>query len=245
MTLYKNKYRVESARFKGWDYSSNGGYYITICVKNRASIFGYNENNKIILSNIGKIAEDCWRGIPDHFPFVKLDEFVIMPNHVHGIIFIEKNKCTYGSSSVCGLETENKSESVCGRESMHGPFSVPITVETQNLASLPLDMTRRCPPSRFDNSSRMHASRFDDPSHLERERSQFGPQSKNVASIIRGFKIGVTKYAVNNNISFKWQPRYYDHIISNDYDLNRIRQYIIDNPSNWVNDDNYITEVTP
>ena len=67
--------------------------------------------------------------------------------------------------------------------------------------------------------------------------SNFGPQSKNIASIIRKFKIGVTKYAMKNNIPFEWQSRYYDHIIRDENDLNRIRKYIIDNPSNWKMDE--------
>jgi len=73
----------------------------------------------------------------------------------------------------------------------------------------------------------------------------FGPQSKNIASIIRGFKIGVKKYAVNNNIPFKWQPRFYDHIIRDDNDLNRIRKYLTDNPLNWKNGENSLSETIP
>ncbi len=91
MIHYKNKYRVESARLKGWDYSSNGGYYITICVHNRECVFGNIEDRKMIMSDLGKIAEKYWLEIPHHFPFVKLDTYVVMPNHIHGIIFIEKN----------------------------------------------------------------------------------------------------------------------------------------------------------
>ncbi|HLD21564.1 MAG TPA: hypothetical protein VJB65_01575 [Patescibacteria group bacterium] len=60
-------------------------------------------------------------------------------------------------------------------------------------------------------------------------KNQFGPQSRNLASIVRGFKIGVTKYANNNNISFQWQSRYHDHVIRDEYDLNRIRTYIRNN----------------
>ncbi len=90
MALFKGKYRIESARLARWDYSSNGGYFITICVANRCSVFGDVKDKKMALSQLGKRAADCWQEIPVHFPFVKLDEFVIMPNHVHGIIFIDK-----------------------------------------------------------------------------------------------------------------------------------------------------------
>jgi REP element-mobilizing transposase RayT len=67
-------------------------------------------------------------------------------------------------------------------------------------------------------------------------KNQFGPQSKNLASIIRGFKIGVTKNARIINAGFAWQPRYHDHIIRTDESYQRIKQYINNNPKNWDND---------
>jgi len=73
-------------------------------------------------------------------------------------------------------------------------------------------------------------------------KNKFGPQSKNIASIIRGFKIGVTKFAKSQNIPFGWQPRFYDHIVRNEKDLNRIRQYIINNPAKWQDDTFYLQE---
>jgi len=94
MTLFANKYRIDSARLKGWDYSSPGYYFITICTKNRECVFGNTSNGKMILSDIVKTADNCWCEIPRHFPFVKLDEYVVMPNHVHGIIIIENNNNT-------------------------------------------------------------------------------------------------------------------------------------------------------
>jgi putative transposase len=67
-------------------------------------------------------------------------------------------------------------------------------------------------------------------------KNKFGPQSQNLASIIRGFKIGITKYARINGIDFYWQQRYYDHIIRNEIELERIRKYILENPSHWSSD---------
>ncbi len=88
MTLYKNKYRSETIRLKNWDYSSNGYYFITICTKNKECFLGEIINNEIILSDTGKIAYQNWLDIPNHFNNIEIDEFVIMPNHVHGIIII-------------------------------------------------------------------------------------------------------------------------------------------------------------
>ncbi len=217
VTLFANKYRIESARLKNWDYSSNGAYYITICVKDRECVFGNTSNGKIILSDIGKTAENCWCEIPRHFPFVNLDEYVIMPNHIHGIIIIEK-------PMICNV-------------SIKPVDFMGIPVETQDFASLPTQQPNV--PNETHATQQTHATHQSDATQQSdatkqsnEPSSNFGPQSKNIASIIRGFKIGVTKYAVKNNIPFEWQSRYYDHVIRDENDLNRIRKYIIENPSN-------------
>lgn len=85
---FQNKYRIPSARLQTWDYSSNGAYFITICTQNRQHFFGNIHNGVMQLSDIGKFAEHFWVEIPNHFPFVELGNFVIMPNHVHGILII-------------------------------------------------------------------------------------------------------------------------------------------------------------
>ena len=130
------------------------------------------------------MAEKFWNEIPNHFPFVKLDEIIVMPNHIHGIIIINKQN----------LE----------------PTKV---VETQDFASLQLQI----------------------------QSNKFGPQSKNIASIIRGYKIGVTKNVRKIINNFTWQPRFHDHVIRDDDELNQIREYIISNPQNWIKDDNYMS----
>ena len=88
---YLNKYRSESARLQTWDYGWNGSYFITICTKNRIHFFGEIENGKMILNEIGKLAHQFWAEIPKHFPFVELGNFVIMPNHTHGVLIINKS----------------------------------------------------------------------------------------------------------------------------------------------------------
>ena len=85
---FRGKYRIPSVRLRGYDYSQNGAYFVTICVKNCQHIFGKILNGKMKYSEIGKIARDYWRQIPDHFSFVMLGEWIIMPNHLHGIIII-------------------------------------------------------------------------------------------------------------------------------------------------------------
>ena len=170
--LFKDKYRVESARLQEWDYSRSGCYFVTICIKNREYMFGQIENDEMVLSEIGGVAKQCWREIPNHFSFVELDEFVIMPNHIHGIIVIAEN------------------------------------VETQNVASL-----------------------------QHKNPNKFEPQSNNLASIIRGFKVGVKKWATIQGINFEWQPRFHDRIIRDEKELWNVRNYIRHNHLKWDEDE--------
>src|ERR1039458_10380428 len=77
-----------SIRLKGYDYSSAGAYFITAVLQHRMHLFGCVSENGMQLSEAGKIAHRCWEEIPLHFPHTALDEFIIMPDHMHGIIVI-------------------------------------------------------------------------------------------------------------------------------------------------------------
>ncbi len=160
-------------RLKDWDYSADGAYFITICTKDRKHDFGKIKKERMFLSPIGKIAENFWKEIENIHKHVILDEFVVMPNHIHGIIFIQN-------------------ESV---ETRHWRVST---------------------------------------------QTQFGKlPPKSISSIINHFKGGTKKWANKNEYeNFMWQKNFYDHIVRNEEELNRIRQYIIDNPMNWENDRN-------
>lgn len=88
---FKNKYRIDSVRLKGYDYSSEGLYFVTICTRDKESFFGKILQNEILLSGLGEITDKIWNDIPDQFTNLFLGEYVIMPNHVHGIIGIEND----------------------------------------------------------------------------------------------------------------------------------------------------------
>lgn len=187
---YKGKYRIATTRASFWDYSWNGAYFVTLCTRNRIHYFGQVLGGKdtpayVALSPMGEIAHRCWLEIPAHFPFVRLEAFVIMPDHVHGIIIIEKPEEDAPSARA---ETED-------------------LVETENLPS------QRRP---------------------EGPKNRFGPQSKNLASIVRGFKVGVTKNARQLDPTFSWQPLYYDHIIQDGRAFENISLYIQNNPAAWA-----------
>ena len=80
-----------SIRLKGYDYSQNGFYYITICIKNRDHSFCTINNGEILISQCGEIADSIWKTIPLQFNYITLHEYIIMPNHIHGIIEIVHN----------------------------------------------------------------------------------------------------------------------------------------------------------
>ena len=79
-------------RLSKYDYSQEGAYYVTICTQDRRCMFGVIRDGMLVLNDYGCIADRCWREIPVHFPHVILDEFVIMPNHVHGILLISNKR---------------------------------------------------------------------------------------------------------------------------------------------------------
>lgn len=80
----------KSIRAKWWDYGWNGAYFITICTKDKQHFFGKIENKKMTLSSVGVITDVLWHQIPKYYPFVELAEFVVMPNHIHGILILDK-----------------------------------------------------------------------------------------------------------------------------------------------------------
>ncbi len=88
MKRYKNDYRIDSARLKSWDYTSPWWYYVTLNTKVHNMWFGEIVASKMELNELGLIANDNWLSIPEHYPEVELDYYVVMPNHIHGIIIL-------------------------------------------------------------------------------------------------------------------------------------------------------------
>jgi len=82
------KHHRRSIRLKGYDYTQPGAYYVTLCTEARQCLFGDVVKGEMRLNSLGHIAFTCWQAIPEHFPHVELDAFVVMPNHLHGILVI-------------------------------------------------------------------------------------------------------------------------------------------------------------
>lgn len=126
---FANKYRIPSARLQNWNYASEGAYFITICTKNRVNYFGEIENGKMVLSNKGIIADLMWYEIKNHAKNIKLGEFVVMPNHIHGILILNDNLNTTIVSNANVSPT------------------VSTTVETRHALSLPSEPSEPSKPS--------------------------------------------------------------------------------------------------
>ncbi len=105
---FQNKYRIESTRLKNWDYRNNGAYFITICTKNRKHYFGKIIDKRMELNGIGLFANNFWSEIPNHFPFVELGNFQIMPNHMHGILIINNSV----DALHCNVSNQNESDAL-------------------------------------------------------------------------------------------------------------------------------------
>ena len=91
MTKYKNKYRIETTRLKYWDYRNNGYYYVTILTKQKIKYFGFVKDGKVKLNVLGKIAAEEWLKTKEIRKNVDIDEWIIMPNHLHGILILDNN----------------------------------------------------------------------------------------------------------------------------------------------------------
>ena len=105
MKLYKGKYRIKSSRLASWDYTNNGYYFVTICTKNKKPFFGSIRDEKMELTQIGKIVADEWMRTEIVREYVIMDEWIIMPNHLHGILIIDRNDIT--TSFSCTLKPDS------------------------------------------------------------------------------------------------------------------------------------------
>ena len=164
-----NKKQRKTIRIKEYDYSRVGNYFITICTKNHCLFF----NNEVVR----QIAESKWIQIPNHFLNTVLDDWVIMPNHLHGIIFIGEKEPEKHPTRLINLKENN-------------------------------------PQNKYQ---------------------QVIPGS--IGVIVRSYKAAVSRECRSQGEDyFKWHRNYYEHIIRDDKELYRIREYIYNNPLNWVLD---------
>lgn len=184
MALYQNKYRIEPARLKDWDYSTPWWYYVTINTKNHKEYFGEVLNNNMVLNVLGKIVENCWLDIPKHYPNVELDNYVVMPNHIHGIIILNESS----------VETCHGKSLLHGKSLHHGKSLLPDHVSKYGKPiknSLPMVINH------FKGAIKRWCN--------QNGYNQFAWQARYYDRIIRNEKelFHIRKYIINNIL--KWE----------------------------------------
>ncbi len=100
---FQNKYRIASTRAPWWDYGQDAAYFVTICTAGRKHFFGDVVNGIMKLSHVGIIADLLWNGIKNHAKNIELDEYVVMPNHVHGILILNGNRVAHNVETTHAL----------------------------------------------------------------------------------------------------------------------------------------------
>ena len=179
-------HKRQSIRLKGYDYSQSGFYFITICCYQRESLFGEVINNQIILNNLGELVKEEWLKSAEIRKEIELDVFIIMPNHFHGIVIIDRQI--------------NKN---------------------------------------LDNHQNVGANGRLPLQTIQSSQQKISMKPKSLSSLIAGFKSATTKKINIIRDTPKnpvWQRNYYDRIIRNHESLERIREYIQNNPLSWEND---------
>ncbi len=179
-----NKYHRRSVRLRGYDYSRPGAYFFTLCLENKDEwLFGNVKHGEMQSTEFGNIVWDEWRRTPDMRCEMVLDSFVVMPNHIHGIIWIVSGR---------GIRPD--------APTMHAPIH---KIPTLTVAE------------------------------------KHGPSKRSLGAFAAGFK-SITTRRINEIRQTPrvpvWQRNYNEHIIHNEGELNRIRQYIAENPAKWERD---------
>jgi REP element-mobilizing transposase RayT len=227
---FQNKYRIPSARLQNWDYGSNASYFITICTAHREHYFGEIKNGEMILNEIGQLTKQFWMEIPNHFSFVELGNFVVMPNHVHGILIIDK--LNNGKMDV----SVDVPVDVPVDASVDVPVDVPVDVSVDVSVDASVDVeTLQCNVSTNPNPN-------PNPNAKNKKMADIAPKTGTISTIIRSYKSVVSKNARFIHADFAWQTRFHDHIIRNDESFQKISNYIENNPVNWVDDKFYKNE---
>lgn len=225
-----NIHHRKSIRLQGYDYAQAGLYFITICAYNKEHLFGEIEIGKngfpeMILNYAGNMASDCWLEIPKHFPNTVLHEYIIMPNHIHGIIEISKK----AENIACDKNIWAKNISPGLEKNFSPQFKSPSKTIGSIIRGFKIGVTKfiRYAPVRAKNISPQP-----DPSPQSERAKDFSPQS------VRAKNISPRLDKIISSIPI-WQRDYYDIIIRNEIAYQRISAYIINNPSNWKEDKFY------
>ncbi|WP_218079712.1 transposase [Anthocerotibacter panamensis] len=210
MTYDPTRHHRRSIRLKGYDYTQPGAYFVTMVTKDRAPILSYIIQGTVLLSPIGEIVHRCWYHLPKHFPNIQVTPFVVMPDHIHGIITINLDRPT---PSIPAPPTPEERKGNAFAEDMGGQES-----------SFAADaLPRQLSPSRQPSPSRQRPDLH-------------GSTPGSLAAILQNYKSITTRKANQHKQTpgtHLWQRDYYERIIRDTQELARIENYIHDNPRQW------------
>ena len=206
--------RRRAMRLRDYDYTQSGAYFVTICAQHRRCLFGTITDGKMRLSEIGEIVVECLNHIPQHFPSVELDACVVMPNHIHGII-------AWGIS-------------------LPGNPHLPDTTKDRR-GEVPLSALHKThivgAGSPRPSDTKMPTVGAGSPRPFQNNPNPINKTPlPSLGKIIAYFKYQSTKrinQRYNTPGTRRWQRNYHDHIIRDDPDLQRLREYIQINPMKW------------
>jgi REP element-mobilizing transposase RayT len=222
---FHNRYRPGSIRHKNWDYAAAGYYFVTICTRDKKPYFGRIREEGMVLDGWGHMAENLWKEIPLHFPRIRLDEFIFMPNHLHGILIIDTGEPGWESDDSL-VETRH---CLVSEHAPHSDLRSDIASASKrdeiNLLPGETTKTRQCLVS-TENA----------------EVRRLHNQGKGTLSAIVGAYKSICARTIRPLApDFAWQRNFYDRIIRNEKELDNIRRYIQGNPLKWK-DDKYFHE---
>ncbi|MEO7175047.1 MAG: hypothetical protein ABIV51_04335 [Saprospiraceae bacterium] len=263
MDKFQNKYRIPSARMQSWDYGANAAYFITICTHYRQHFFGdiignietKSDTSKagvstMQLNRLGQIAEKCWLEIPKHYPFIELGNFVVMPDHIHGILIVDKKEeetpklgvSTPKLDTTTKLDITTTKLDITTTKLDSNTTKLGITTTKQDITTTKLDITTTkldITTTKLDiNTTKLDTFTMDLDDFHKHKTGGKNPRWKpnSMGSIINQYKRIVTITARHINPDFAWQSRFHDHIIRNVQAFENIQNYISNNPMNWKGD---------
>lgn len=216
-------------RLKGYDYSSVGYYFLTICCQNRERFFGEIENGVMVLNDAGKMVEKWYSELENKYPDKRCHEMVIMPNHMH-----------------CIIENVSNAHETFQNDNLNDTFQRDAHVG-MSLRGRPVDENQCCTNNEIDNDEKRGCP-VDENNDYKTSSSQYGMQNKiygaSISDVMDWFKTMTTNEYIRGvkQLGWKrfnkkfWQRSFNDKIVHTDYSLDRIRKYIINNPSNWGKD---------
>ena len=244
---FQNKYRISTARVT-WHNYCEGMYFITICTHQHKPYFGRIvsrtglEENQLKLTEVGRIVKENLQQITCHYHYAEIPVFVIMPNHIHFIIIIDSPDNPNGDVAR-NVSTNNNNQTMphnrrdvaCYVSDI--PSYDPEKNVTRNYCNevSKRDLLREYPSDHTngDNNNQTMPQNGDVARNVSTDNGKqktISPQKGSLATVIRGFKSAITKYARERGIAFAWQTRFYDRIVRNQNELNAIVEYIENNP---------------